>query len=241
MPETEIDELPATDGETIPAEFEKPESVGADEIFDAAGLGEMPKVQPHAIEAYKKENDLPGDLSDYELDPKTGKPLLNSKGKPKKRRGRKPKTKNGIVIPPERPKAESQAEAPEPAGPEVSPSRPAAIIVTNGVDLAIATLLRSPEMRATEAEKDDLILTWEKYLESKGVTDVPPGVALVIGIGIIYGAKLIQHEEPRKKTVRILDKLKFALWSGWQRMKRRSRKANPENERHASQSDLREE
>lgn len=201
----------------------KPEEVTVDDLAADVGLMEMPDVHQYAIDAYHQKSGKAPSSTDEQFDPQIhvvdekGNPVLNKKGKLKRKRGRKP-GKGKVVIPP-KPDSGTPEQPEPPTDPKSTDEYATGFVITQTCDMLLQTSI-SAEMAASDDEKEFLASSWAKYLEEKGVRDIPPGAALVMALATVYGQKLARPE-PKTKTIAFLERAKIGAWRVWQKMRRR--------------------
>lgn len=226
------------------------ESVSSVTIDDLGSVKEsLPEVNQEAIDAFEQKRreadeklsdemknlrDKDGNAFDPEIHEtdENGNPKKNYRGLLKMRRGakkKKPQPEPGasFVNAEKAPGAE-----PGESQPAISESYAAAFTVVEMTDGAAIAFI-APEMGASDPEKKFLTDCWAKYLDSKGVSDIPPGVALCMGLLTVYGGKL-RHEKPRSKVSELWRSVKYYGGGILAKLRRKNGK-----EKHGARADSR--
>lgn len=147
---------------------------------------------------------------------RNGEPVLNKDGSFRKKPGMgSPNAKRTLNYPGGSGAPESAEETPE-LSPQMSlaAESAAAIYINTGVVFFGAEWL--PDRETTE--KEELVAAFEQYLLAKGITDIPPGLALAI---TMFGYAAKRFERPQTKT-RLTQ---LAYWAHYQ-INRFRRKGN---------------
>ena len=232
---TQEEEEKATPVPSEGQECEQSPPATADPAGEGGGVpealvGDMPDVQPHAIqEQARKEAEIEKatenasemrDSSGNKFDPEIhrvgedGQPVLTPTGRfsKAKGKGRKASPKLGGLPAEVKPDPEAQTRA---------QARAAGITLAN-MGLAIAQGLGGEEFKPSEEERVMLEAGTADYCEAKGVSDLPPGLALAS----IWGAYLLPKFAKPKTRSRLgafWEKIKARI-QNW-RAKRASKEA----------------
>lgn len=108
----------------------------------------------------------------------------------KKRGGaqKKPQTYNSVAAPVEKEVPQPTQEAAAPAA--VSPAAiQANAEMCAGLFLTAAKMLGGEEFEAEKGEKEMLSGAFAGYIATKGIVDIPPGIALLAAMGMFVGAR----------------------------------------------------
>jgi hypothetical protein len=123
-----------------------------------------------------------------------GKPKLTKRGYLCRKPGRKPGT--------------TADTTPTPSGPSVGANAPveadyrlsARVLVGSLVGMHVMAI--SDEFAVDNAEREQLESAFENYLRAKGISDIPPGVALALVMSSYYGSR-IRRPKTQSKLVGI--------------------------------------
>lgn len=147
----------------------------------------MPKVSEHVVNLQHEEKK---EAENAEIEEK-----------PKKRgRGRPRKNPNAPKSKTPKSKTPSQNQEPNPQIIETR-NRQIAVMTASAIVEQTGVLFGGSEAKFNENEKMMLEVSFEKYMESKGISDFPPGVALAVGLGSYY-ARVITTKPAQGRLVR---------------------------------------
>ena len=199
--------------------LEKLKQGGSDELDNDIDrlVDNAPEVSEHAIEA-QQEDDKKAEISEkrvdssgnvfnpdmHAVDALTGEPKLTPTGRFKKISKNKARTST----------SENVLKTPNTVINESQPGMPAGTAIVTLYTLA-GTMLISDEWAQTPEEMAPQACAWNKYMDQKGVKDVPPIVEALAATGI-YALSRLPRPKTKAKLARIKDwfVLKYVKWFG---------------------------
>lgn len=165
-------------------------------------VDKMPEPQEHAIEAEEKKQEVPRDYFDRDgrpFDPAIhekqidGSPILNRDGTLRIKRGRgSPRSVVGETRRAAGGPFATPASTPIEAGKQISEAIFAFGQVLGGDEFAP---VYNKELGINE--RAQMYDAWSRYCESKGINDIPPGIAIIIATG---GYIIPRFAMPKTKT-----------------------------------------
>lgn len=153
----------------------------------------MPKVSDHVV---KLQQDEQAEKEQAQKQEEAPQPKKRKRGRPRKNpQGKKTTAKSKT------PEPKTAQQTPNPQQLTEAQSRQIAVMTASAIVEQTGVLFGGSDARFQDQEKMMIEVSFEKYMESKGISDFPPGIALAVGLGTYY-ARVITTKPAQGRLVK---------------------------------------